>query len=77
MHGAYESDVRTHSRTSRWYKERTVATHAGSLITAEEASLSNENSSESKQDECHKTCIIEFHVFQNAPEKLGINGNLS
>ena len=56
MHGALESDLMIHSRTILWYKERTVTVQAGSLITAEEESLSNENNSESKQEESHKTC---------------------
>lgn len=60
VQGAYERDVITHSCTSLWYKERTVAIQAGSLITPG-VSLPTENSRESRQDEFHKTCM---HVIR-------------
>lgn len=55
VQGAYDSDLTIHSRTTLWYKERTVTTQAGSLTTVEGASLCMENSKESKQDEFHIT----------------------
>lgn len=57
VHGAYESALVIHSRITFWNKERTVATQPGSLITAELVASLTEKSSESKQDEFHKTCI--------------------
>ena len=56
MHGALETDFIIHSRTILWYKVRTVAVQAGSLMTAVEESPLNENSKESMQEESHKTC---------------------
>ena len=53
-----------HSRTTFWYKERTVTTQAGSLITVEGESLCIENSKESKQDEFHKTCMNVIASFE-------------
>lgn len=63
VHGAYESDLTIHSRTTFWYNERTVTTQAGSLITMLGPLMSNENSRESKQDEFHSACTREAWFF--------------
>lgn len=56
VHGAYESALVIHSRAIFWYKERIVATQAGSLTWLEGSSLWTEIRSKSKHDEFHKTC---------------------
>lgn len=56
VHGALESDLIIQSRTILWYKVRTVAVQAGSLMMVVEESSLNENSIESMQEEYHKTC---------------------
>lgn len=56
VHGALETDFIIHSRTILWYKVRTVAVQAGSLMMVVEESSLNENSKESMQGESHKTC---------------------